>query len=78
MPIYEYLCSHCNAHHEIEQKISEDELSVCPLCHEKALKKVFSPSVGFQFKGTGFYATDYQQKGCGSCCSSCPKAKTTT
>lgn len=57
MPIYEYLCSQCNERHEIIQKFSEDPLTHCPKCGSE-MKKLFS-SPAIQFKGSGFYKTDY-------------------
>lgn len=57
MPIYEYLCSQCNERHEIIQKFSEAPLTHCPKCGGE-MKKLFS-SPAIQFKGSGFYKTDY-------------------
>ena len=62
MPIYEYECQHCGEHLECMQKVGEAPLSVCPHCGKKGLKKCISmPS--FQLKGSGWYATDYRDKG---------------
>jgi putative FmdB family regulatory protein len=60
MPIYEYKCSECGAHFEKMQKVSEEPLSVCEVCGGK-LEKQWSLS-GFQFKGAGWYVTDYSNK----------------
>ena len=60
MPIYEYKCSECGAHFEKMQKISEEPLTVCEVCGGK-LEKQWSLS-GFQFKGAGWYVTDYSSK----------------
>ena len=60
MPIYEYTCRKCNAHIEIMQKISDKP----PVRHAKCggrLEKEWSRT-GFQFKGTGWYVTDYAGK----------------
>ena len=57
MPIYEYQCTECNERHEIIQRISDDPLAHCPKCGG-AIKKLFS-SPAIQFKGSGFYKTDY-------------------
>ena len=57
MPIYEYLCSQCNERHEIIQRISEDPLTHCPKCGGEMKKLISSPAI--QFKGSGFYKTDY-------------------
>jgi putative FmdB family regulatory protein len=61
MPIYEYRCADCATHLEKMQKISEAPLTVCENCGGK-LEKQVSRS-GFQFKGSGWYVTDYSNKG---------------
>ena len=61
MPIYEYLCENCGKELEIIQKISEDPLVDCPECGKSSLRKKIS-AVGFQLKGTGWYATDFKDK----------------
>ncbi len=60
MPIYEYKCLDCGTHLEKMQKISEEPLKVCENCGGK-LEKQWSRS-GFQFKGEGWYVTDYAGK----------------
>ncbi len=60
MPIYEYKCVKCQAHVEKMQKISDAPLAVCEVCGGK-LEKQLSLS-GFQFKGAGWYVTDYANK----------------
>ena len=60
MPIYEYKCSECDSHFEKMQKVSEEPLKVCEKCGGK-LEKQWSLS-GFQFKGEGWYVTDYAGK----------------
>ncbi len=60
MPIYEYRCADCNAHLEIMQKVSDEPLTLCEKCGGK-LEKQWSLS-GFQFKGEGWYVTDYSKK----------------
>lgn len=62
MPIYEYQCNSCGHRLESFQKISEEPLKECPKCHENALQKLVS-AAGFQLKGTGWYATDFKDKG---------------
>ncbi len=61
MPIYEYKCLECDSHVEKMQKTSDEPLSVCEKCGGK-LEKQWSLS-GFQFKGDGWYVTDYSSKG---------------
>ena len=57
MPIYEYLCTGCNERHEIIQKFSDAPLTHCPKCGGEMKKLISSPAI--QFKGSGFYKTDY-------------------
>ena len=57
MPIYEYQCKQCSERHEIIQKFSDAPLTHCPKCGGE-MKKLFS-SPAIQFKGSGFYKTDY-------------------
>ena len=59
MPIYEYRCSSCGAHHEVLQRLSDPLLVTCPTCHKDALVKQVS-AAGFQLKGSGWYATDFR------------------
>jgi putative FmdB family regulatory protein len=62
MPIYEYECPKCGTM-EIMQKISAKPLKKCPTCSCKVRKLVSQTS--FQLKGTGWYVTDYANKGKG-------------
>lgn len=57
MPIYEYKCKDCDNHFEIMQKVSDAPPEKCEKCGG-ALEKQWSLS-GFQFKGGGWYKTDY-------------------
>ena len=57
MPIYEYSCKKCGAHLEVMQKISDAPLARHAKCGGR-LEKEWSRT-GFQFKGTGWYVTDY-------------------
>ena len=60
MPIYEYSCQKCGAHVEALQKISDKPLTRHEKCGGK-LSKEWSRT-GFQFKGSGWYVTDYAGK----------------
>ena len=60
MPIYEYQCRKCNAHIEAMQKITDKPLTKCRKCGGR-LEKQWS-STSFQFKGSGWYVTDYAGK----------------
>lgn len=57
MPIYEYKCQKCGAHLEVMQKMSDEPLKRHGKCGGK-LEKQWS-ATGFQFKGSGWYVTDY-------------------
>ena len=61
MPIYGYRCTNCGHQFEIQQRMSDDPLKVCPKCQGK-LTKVLYPT-GVIFKGSGFYTTDYKASG---------------
>src|SRR5437764_3584034 len=61
MPIYEYECEKCGKTIEVLQKMSDKPLKKHENCGG-ALTKLISAS-GFQFKGTGWYVTDYARKG---------------
>ena len=61
MPIYEYSCVKCGKTIEVIQKMSDKPLKTHAKCGGK-LTKLISRS-GFQFKGTGWYVTDYAKKG---------------
>jgi putative FmdB family regulatory protein len=60
MPIYEYECLKCKKKFEVLQKISSEPLEACIYCRGK-VKKLISVSA-FQFKGNGWYITDYKNK----------------
>lgn len=60
MPIYEYECRKCQSHTEAFQKLSDKPLTKCKKCGGR-LDKVISRSA-IQFKGTGWYVTDYAGK----------------
>ena len=60
MPIYEYKCLDCGTHIEKMQKVSDGPLKICEKCGG-SLEKQLSLS-GFQFKGAGWYVTDYAGK----------------
>jgi len=60
MPIYEYQCKDCGSHVEKRQSVSDEPLKICEKCGG-SLEKQWSLS-GFQFKGEGWYVTDYAGK----------------
>jgi putative FmdB family regulatory protein len=61
MPLYEYECEAENGRRfEIIQKFSDETLKVCPTCGGPVRRLISSPAI--QFKGSGFYITDYAKK----------------
>jgi len=67
MPIYEYRCASCGHQQEFLQKVSDPPHTQCPKCNQPSLAKMVT-AAGFQLKGSGWYATDFRNKG-----SSAPK-----
>ena len=57
MPLYEYECEKCGHRFEKIQKFSDPPLDTCPKCGGALHKMQSAPA--FQFKGTGWYVTDY-------------------
>ena len=62
MPTYSYKCSSCGHELEVVQRMSEDALKDCPDCQAPTLVKQIQ-AVGFALKGTGWYVTDFRDKG---------------
>jgi putative FmdB family regulatory protein len=58
VPIYEYDCGKCGRRTEAIQRMGEAPLRICPHCGARRLKKAIS-APAIQFKGTGWYVTDY-------------------
>lgn len=61
MPIYEYECLSCGNRIEVLQRVSDPPLESCDCGEEGTLKKLIS-APAFQFKGEGWYVTDYARK----------------
>lgn len=61
MPLYEYQCKSCHALTERIQKFSDPPLTTCPHCGGELEQLLSAPAV--QFKGAGWYVTDYARKG---------------
>ena len=81
MPLYEYQCKSCHSLTERIQKFSDPPLSICPHCGGELEQLISAPAV--QFKGAGWYVTDYAKKsgapsasGNGSNPSSAPASET--
>lgn len=61
MPLYEYQCDVCGHRFEVIQKFSDPHIDTCPKCGGAVHKLFSSPAI--QFKGSGFYITDYARAG---------------
>ncbi len=61
MPLYEYQCKSCHTLTERIQKFSDPPLTTCPHCGGELEQLLSAPAV--QFKGAGWYVTDYARKG---------------
>ena len=64
MPLYEYQCESCAHRFERIQKFSDPPIETCPQCGGAVRKLLSSPAI--QFKGSGFYITDYGKGGSGA------------
>lgn len=62
MPLYEYECEACSQRFEVIQKFSDPPAETCRVCGKGPVRRLVS-SPAIQFKGTGWYITDYSQKG---------------
>ena len=60
MPLYEYQCKKCHSLTERIQKFSDPPLETCPHCGGELEQLISAPAV--QFKGSGWYVTDYARK----------------
>jgi putative FmdB family regulatory protein len=60
MPLYEYKCKKCRETTEVLQKAKDKPPEKCPKCGGPVAKLVSTPAI--QFKGTGWYVTDYAKK----------------
>jgi putative FmdB family regulatory protein len=74
MPLYEYECDACGQRFELIRKFSESEVGTCTLCGKGPVRRLQS-SPAIQFKGTGWYITDYSSKGKAGSESSEPKGE---
>ena len=62
MPTYQYLCENCGHEFERFQSITARPLHKCPKCGKARVKRLIGTGVGFIFKGSGFYQTDYRSE----------------
>jgi len=63
MPLYEYECESCGATFEVIQKFTDHSVDTCRTCGGTVRRLLSAPAI--QFKGTGWYITDYARKGAG-------------
>jgi putative FmdB family regulatory protein len=61
LPLYEYQCTKCKHTFEKIQKFSDRPVTKCPECGGKVEQLLSAPAI--QFKGAGWYVTDYAKKG---------------
>jgi putative FmdB family regulatory protein len=61
VPLYEYQCKQCGHHFEKIQSFSAPEIKECPVCKGEVEKLISAPA--FQFKGSGWYVSDYGKGG---------------
>ena len=76
MPLYEYRCLSCGERTEVLQHLGDAPLKQCPHCGGAVEKVLSAPAL--QFKGTGWYVTDYSHKNSAGSSTSSSPAKTET
>jgi len=59
VPLYEYQCARCGRF-ELIQRFADAPLTTCPTCNGEVQKLLSAPAI--QFKGSGWYVTDYARK----------------
>lgn len=74
VPIYEYVCKKCGHKFEKIQKFSDAKIKKCPECGGAVEQTLHAPAV--QFKGSGWYVTDYAKKSESKDSASKPKEET--
>jgi putative FmdB family regulatory protein len=62
MPLYEYECEACGRRFELIRKFSDPAVEACALCEQGPVRRLQS-APAIQFKGSGFYITDYARQG---------------
>lgn len=60
MPLYEYECASCGHRTEVIQRVGAPPIGACTECGGEMKRLISAPA--FQFKGTGWYVTDYARK----------------
>ena len=72
MPLYEYECQKCHTRTERIEKLSGPHLKACPKCKGKVERLLSSPAI--QFKGSGWYVTDYAKSSSAGTAGESPKS----
>src|SRR5437773_12428842 len=62
MPTYDYECEACGHTFEEWQSFHDAELTKCPQCRKKKLRRLLGGGAAIIFKGSGFYETDYRSE----------------
>lgn len=62
MPLYTYRCNNCDLEKYVTHSMNDTRKIKCKFC-KRLMKKCLGSNVSFNFKGTGFYETDYKNKG---------------
>ena len=62
MPTYEYECQACERGFEVFQMMTAKPIRKCLHCGKLRVKRLIGAGMGFLFKGSGFYETDYKKK----------------
>lgn len=76
MPLYEYQCKKCGHRFERIQSFSAEDVKECPVCHGEVERLISTPARP-QFKGSGFYSTDYNSKPAASSAASTSESNST-
>ena len=63
MPTYQYECSDCGHEFEMLQSMRDKKIRKCPKCGKFKVERLIGSGTGIIFKGSGFYQTDYKNKG---------------
>ncbi|MGQ5524860.1 FmdB family zinc ribbon protein [Chitinimonas sp. PSY-7] len=74
MPIYDFQCNECGHRADVLRKISDASITTCPVCKKESFAKQVS-AVGFQLKGSGWYATDFKGGASSTAASGTPAAE---
>lgn len=58
---YEYICKNCSHTWEVEQKITDQAINICPKCNQLTAKRLISGGTGFELKGPGWSSDGYSK-----------------